>query len=297
MSTVMLRRGLAALGMSMAAAACQATEGNGLGIYPDGLENFLSGALPPPGVHVLAYAGGGQYDKLRDNDGKHIGPPDFKVKFGAVVPRVVWVTPHTLLGGQLAFEALAPLMSVDVRAGGQTFSKTGVGDLVLGAVLGYHHSAALHSAFGFDVYAPTGQYDRNNPASLGRNVWAFQPVAAVSYAQPVGLNADVKAMWDIPRRNDDTQTRSGQALHADYAMGWGLGNGWVVGVGGHVYRQITDDKGPNAGTGKASSLAIGPSLRYANEKGLMITVKFQREFHVRNRPEGQQLWVKASLPF
>lgn len=42
--------------------AAHATEGGGLAIYPDGLENYLVGALPPPGVHALVYAGAARYD-------------------------------------------------------------------------------------------------------------------------------------------------------------------------------------------------------------------------------------------
>jgi hypothetical protein len=292
-----LRHVVAALGWATLAPLAHATEGNGLGLYPDGLENFMAGALPPPGVYGMVYAGGAHYDRLRGNDGTHIGPPDFKVKVTAVVPRLIWVTPVQVLGGSLAFEALAPVLKVDVTAGGQHFSKSGVGDLIFGPALGFHHSPSLHSVLALDVYAPTAQYDRNNPASLGKNIWVYQPIAAVTYLQPTGLNADLKAMVDINGRNGDTQTRSGQALHGDVAVGWGLGNGWVIGGAGHFYRQVTDDSGPNAGTGKASAVGFGPSIRYADGKGLLVTAKLQKEFAVRNRPEGSALWVKATIPF
>lgn len=287
----------ALLGLLATSPATWAIEGNGLGVYPDGLENFASGALPPPGVHLLVYGGGANYDRVLGPGGRSVSPPDFSVKVRGVIPRLVWVTQQKVLGGQLAFEALAPLLDVDVKAGGQHFSKSGLGDVVLGTALGFHHSAELHSAVGLDVVLPTGSYSTTNPASLGRNIVTFQPLAAVSYMPASGLNADAKLMWDINRRNGDTDTRSGQALHADYALGWGLGNGWVVGVGGHVFRQITDDRGPNAGTGKAAANAIGPSLRYADGKGLLFTVKWQNEFGVRHRPEGQALWAKVTVPF
>jgi hypothetical protein len=273
-----------------------ATEGSGLGVYPDGLENFLSGALPPPGVHALVYAGQASYDKLLNNRGDSAGPPDFKVDVSLVVPRVVWVTGQTVLGGQLAFEALLPVLDVKVTAGGANFSKTGLGDAIVGIALGHHHSPSLHSVVGFDVYVPTGHYDKTNPASLGKNIWAIQPIVAVSRIDPAGWNADMKLMWDINGRNSATGTRSGQALHADLDAGWGLGNGWVLGVAGHIFQQFTDDTGPNAGSGKASAMGFGPSLRYMSGPWL-ITAKWQNEFNVRNRPEGQQLLLKASLPF
>ncbi|GAB2466598.1 transporter [Comamonas humi] len=299
-SNTRFKRALAgAIGLAAAigaATSAQATEGGGLGVYPDGLENYLAGALPPPGVHVLLYGGALRYDKLRGNSGQSL-LQDFKVDVNVLAPRLVWVTDQTVAGGQLAFHAIAPLLDVKFRANGATFKSSGLGDLTLGAALGYHHSPALHQVVGLDVYAPTGSYRASDPSSLGKNYWTFQPVWALTYMQPQGFNADLKLMYDINRRNGDTQTRSGQAIHADYAAGWGFGNGWVAGIGGHVFQQVSDDSGPNGAMGKARAVGIGPSIRYANEKGVLFTLKWQKEFSVRNRPEGQQLFVKASIPF
>ncbi len=210
---------------------------------------------------------------------------------------MVWVTNQQVGGGQLAFHAIAPLLDVKFRANGMTFKSSGLGDLTFGAALGFHHSPEFHQVVGLDVYAPTGDYDKNDPSSLGKNYWTFQPVWALTYMQPKGFNADLKLMYDINRRNSDTNTRSGQALHADYAAGWGLGNGWVVGVGGHMFQQVQDDSGPNSAMGKARAVGLGPSIRYANDKGFLFTLKWQKEFSVRNRPEGQQLMAKMTIPF
>lgn len=298
MTTSSCRRRTCAVAAVLACvAAAHATEGGGLAAYPDGLENFLTGALPPPGVHTLLYGAVSRYTSLRGNDGERVGPPDFKVEVNALVPRVVWVTGQQVLGGQLAFEALLPLLDVSVLAGGATFGSTGAGDLVLGTAVGWHHGESLHSVAGLDVYLPTGDYDATDPSSLGKHTWTFQPVYAVSRIDPNGWNGDVKLMWDVNRRNSDTRTRSGQALHADFAAGWGFGQGWVAGVGGHTFQQITDDDGPAAAAGKARAWALGPSVRYATPQGFLVTAKLQREFGVRNRLEGTQFLVKATLPF
>ena len=86
----------------------------------------------------------------------------------------------------------------------------------------------------------------------------------------------------------------------DYSLGWGLGNGFVVGVGGHLYRQIADDKQAGASVGtdgnRARSLSIGPSFKYDSGKGWFVTAKWQKEGGVRNRAEGNALWVKAVFP-
>lgn len=290
------KRLVVALALASATFGVQATEGNGLGVYPDGLENYLVGALPPPGVHFLTYAGTARYDTLRGASGQSL-VPDLSIRVNVLAPRAVWVTQQQVLGGQLAFHAIAPLLDVDFRAGALRASSRGLGDITVGTAVGYHASPSLHYLFGVDVSAPTGQYNANDPSSLGKNYWMVQPLLAVTQVQPAGLNADLKLMLDLNGRNDDTRTRSGRALHADYSAGWGLGNGWVLGVGGHVFQQISEDSGPASGTGKARAIGFGPSVRYANDKGWLFTLKWQTESHVRNRPEGSQLYVKATLPF
>lgn len=290
-------RAVCAMAFAMAAVPALATEGGGLTAYPDGLESFMSGALPPPGVHALVYAGAAHYDKLRDDAGHSAGPPDFKVNVAAAVPRVVWVTQQQVMGGQLAFEALLPLLDVKVTAGGQSWHSTGAADAVVGAAIGWHHSASLHSVAGADVYLPTGAYDMRDPSSLGKHIWTVQPIYAVSLINPAGFNADAKIMWDINGRNSATHTRSGQALHADIDAGWAVAPGWVVGVGGHVFEQFEHDSGPNAALGKSRAMGVGPALRFSDGRALLVTAKLQKEFAVRNRPEGTQLYVKATLPF
>lgn len=121
---------------------------------------------------------------------------------------------------------------------------------------------------------------------------------AVSYIQARGWNADLKLMYDYNFRNKDTDYRSGQELHADYALGWGLGNGFVAGVGGYVYRQVSDDKqaGLTVAGNRGRAMAIGPSLRYQNDKGWMITAKYERQFDVRNKASGAAFWIKTIIP-
>lgn len=286
-----------ALGLSLVSAAAMATEGGGLTSYPDGLENYMSGALPPPGVYALSYAGTARYDTVRDNAGNQVPIPNFNVRVNVIAPRLIWVSGQTVLGGQFALHTVLPLLDVDFKAGPGHFSSSGLSDITVGAALGYHASPNLHYLFALDVIAPTGAYDKADPSSLGKNIWVAQPLAALSYVQASGVNADIKAMLDLNRRNSATDTRSGSAIHADYALGWGFGNGWVAGVGGHVFRQLGEDSGPNAAAGKAQAIGFGPSIKYDTGKGLFFTAKLQREFSVKNRPEGKQLYLKAVLPF
>lgn len=277
--------------------AAQATEGGG-GVYPNGNENYLAGALPPPGTYFLTYASHYEASTLRDNSGNKI-PLNFDVQADALALRVVHVTQQQLLGGQLLFHAVAPLVDLKVKVGTANGSTSGFADMVFGTGLGYHASDKLHYVWAIDVSAPTGSYDSNKLANLGRNYWNIEPVFALTYVQPTGFNADVKVMYDFNGVNNATNYRSGQELHADYSAGWALGNGWTVGVGGFVYQQMTDDQqnGATVAGNKGRASAIGPSIKYDSGKSWFLTAKFEKEFGVVNRAEGSIFRIKALLPF
>jgi hypothetical protein len=78
-------------------------------------------------------------------------------------------------------------------------------------------------------------------------------------------------------------------------LGPAAGGGPQLGVGGHGYRQLTEDTGPGAAE-KARAFGAGPSLKYDSGKDWFLTAKLQREHSVRNRPQGEQFFVKAVFP-
>jgi hypothetical protein len=281
----------------LASPLAMATEGGG-GMYPNGTENYMLGALPPPGVHFLLYASHYTADSLRDNQGNKV-PVDFSLRANSLAPRVIWVTPQQILGGQLAFHAIAPLVELKVDMGGARRTKSGLGDMTFGVGLGYHVSPELHWLAGVDVNAPTGEFDKTSMANVGRNYWNLEPLVGISYVQKSGWNGDVKLMYDFNARNKDTDYRSGQELHLDFAAGWAFGNGWTAGVGGYAYSQTTDDTSAGAvvSSNRGRVLALGPSVKFDSGGKWFLTAKYEQEFSVRNRPQGGGLKLKVILPF
>jgi hypothetical protein len=158
--------GLAISGV-IASQAANATEGGG-SIYPMGAENFLSGALPPPGFYPLVYLNHYSADKLKDNNGDTV-PLNFKVTANVIAPRLIWVTGHTLFGGQVGHALMLPLVDLDVKVGTASQNKTGIGDLnITPLVLGYHHNPNLHSIVALDIFAPTGRFNKTDMTNIGR---------------------------------------------------------------------------------------------------------------------------------
>ena len=157
----------------------------------------------------------------------------------------------------------------------------------------------MHSVIAVDVFAPTGSYSKTELANIGKNHWAAEPVYAISYIDPNGFNGDLKFGYIINGKNSSTDYTSGNEFHFDYAAGWGLGNGWTVGIGGYVYQQVTDDKkaGVPVANTRGSAVAIGPSVKYDSGKGWFATLKYEKEMKVKNRAQGDSLWLKAVFPF
>lgn len=89
-------------------------------------------------------------------------------------------------------------------------SNTGVGDLILAAaVFGSKPGARTHYAVMPYVWLPTGQYDRNDPLSLGENRWKFAVQAG--YSTPLSEKVTFDVMGDVTifGKNDDANDGAG----------------------------------------------------------------------------------------
>ena len=140
---------------------------------------------------------------------------------------------------------------------------------------------------------------RQDPSSLGKNYWTIQPLAALTYTQPTGLNADLKVMYDFNQRNSDTRTRSGQAIHADYSLGWGLGGAWA-GLGGGRGRLLPAGHG-RQGSEQRDGQGTRPGRRSVDplrQPGrLAVHAEVAEGLRGAQPAEGNQLLAKLVIPF
>jgi hypothetical protein len=286
-----------------------AAEGGG-NHYPGGNEDFMAGALPPPGTFTfLNYIDFFNSHALNNNSGsaqRTAGPPGHQVPAGfdlAVIaesPRFVWVSKTKLLGGDLIGHVIIPLLNEHAAAFGATGTKTGLGDMEAGMGIAWHVNKNFHHVFAVDVVAPTGQYNKNDVVNLGRNYWSLNPLWAFTYRADNGLEASAKLMYWINNVNSETHYVSGQEFNADYLLAWHyqkLG----FGANGFYRLQTTNDKqnGHTAvdpftlqSTGyKASYWSIGPAITYDLPKGC-ITLKYQFGVEAKNVPLGNSAWLK-----
>ncbi len=289
--------------------------------YPNGAEDFVVGALPPPGIYLKTYTGLIQKDRLTDKDGKTEGMPDLKVDVSFIVPRFIWVTPWKLLGASIASQVFFEFYSADVKSSALGFADTedsGVGDIIFTPLaLGWHFGPNFHVVLAEDIFAPAGDYDPDDPSSqiLAKNHWTFETVLAFTYLWK-GFDLSAKFMYDVNTRNDDYklplgggaflrgELDPGQEFHFDWALSYAPVEGWRYGVSGYSYWQTSRDEFHPDGGGasirgdKGRIHAVGPTIQYWPKRGRFSAVlKHQWEFGAKALPEGQATWLNIVWVF
>lgn len=284
--------------------------------YPNGAEDFAVGVLPPPGTYLVNYMLLARKNSLRDNSGNSL-PANFSASVFAEVPRLIYVSPYKLFGANVAAHFFIPYYSADVTASSSAIpslnfntNDKGVGDIIFDPfILGWHFSPEFHAAAGVDIWAPTGNYDKSNPASqiLSRNIWTFEPVVAASYLKD-GFDLSLKMMYDFNTDNHDYLLNSGatgklspgQEFHIDWAVGYDFREGLTGGVVGYNYWQVTDDEvnGVRQQNDKSQVGGVGVGGKYWPKHGpFSMTLKQYWEYGARNIATGPQSQFKVSYAF
>ncbi len=269
--------------------------------YPNGAENFLAGALPPPGHYFINYLGyySGAY---RDNNGDKIPGLNVRAVFDAL--RYIHVSNIKLLGGDWGFHAIVPLVYQRLETpipGIGDGTTSGLGDITLNPlIIGWHFPPDWHWVFGLDINLPTGKYNAIDPTdSVGANYYSFEPALAFTYLNQSGFEVSAKLMYNIKTKNDDTDYQSGNDFHMDYLIGQHFGP-WAVGLGGYYFKQTSDDElngrkvGPDGNRGQV--FAIGPAVKY-DYQGMSFIGAWDYETQVENRFQGNKFFFKFVTAF
>jgi hypothetical protein len=275
--------------------------------YPNGADNWLPGALPPPGQYYINYAGY-YHGELKTGAGNKVVLPDgstpsVTAEFNAL--RFIEVTPFKLLGADYAVHVVVPLVDQTINLGGSN-GKFALGDVIFSPLVLGWHKKELHVVAAFDIDAPTGSYTKTDPRiSIGANYFGFEPVIAITYLPKSKWEISSRIAYNFKSTNGATNYHSGDDFHLDYAVGKHLG-AWIVGANGYFLKQVTDDT--VAGTTVAAApgvydagrrgqvFSFGPSLNYTTKNHTMLMAYWEHEAEVRNRFGGDKVWLKMIIP-
>lgn len=274
----------------------QATE-NGGTVVPVGVQSMLPGLLMPAGNYLYNYNAFVEGFSARDNRGKDNGL-GMTMKTEAHAFRFLHVSnPDWLDVGDLGFEAnvVYTRSKLDMHYMVQS-TASGLGDITVGPSLG-RHLGAYNDIFTLLVTAPTGDYDKNRLANVGRNYWGIQTSWAWTWypRRDVDISGLAKVVYNT--RNPDTNYQSGVETNIEYSANYYFAQNYFIGLSGFWHSQITDDKqhGDNIGN-RINEVTLGPQLGWGTPQyGAYFSWK--RALYSRNTMDVSQLWLNTFIAF
>lgn len=274
-----------------------------------GADTIRSGVMPPPGWFVRTAVLDYRADRILDsagNDRAGISHFDLHVRLAGLHLSYAWPGAE-LWGARLMTQAAWGYndirVSFDVRTPGGTITRKdiahGWGDTFFGPVALGWRTERTHQMAALLTTLPTGSYNPAKITNPGRGYLAIFPNYALTWFPVEGTEVSASAFYLYNRRNPDTRYRSGREVVVDYGVGYGARPGLQLGASGYLHKQVTDDTQdgqPVAGGNRGQALAFGPFAR-AFGPGWGLTLKWQREFRVENRFEGNRIILQGALLF
>lgn len=190
------------------------------------------------------------------------------------------------------------------RQGEASDRASGLFDLYFAPVIAsYHVSEVEHWSFGLYVYAPTADYEKGRLANKGLNIWTWSPAVGYTHLFDKGsFEFSALAGVDFYSKNHDTDYRNGPVFRLDLFAMKRTPSGWGFGAVAGVIKQLEDDEGPTADRLQGfsgRSFGVGPALAFkksfGKESSIDMTLRWVKEFDVKNRLKGEPLVLNLSV--
>jgi len=233
--------------------------------------------------------------------------PGVEIESTAVIPRIDYLSPLRVAGGRLGIYVAQPWLKQEVAAFGLSDTRESMGDTTISPIILWDMGKHLTLAAAVEITVPTGEYDADRLANTSNNFYTYKPLFSFTWLPTDNTELSMKTTYSFNRENKDTDYRSGQIFHFDYSASYRLNDNVTVGLNGYYLKQTTDDKqygrtvqfaGQDVEDGvRGEVFAIGPALHVTFFKYASAEIRWAKEFDVENRPEGEMLWAKISIPF
>ena len=268
--------------------------------YVPGVEGIKGASLPPPGVYLRDYNAFYFADRRNDANGNEIAGLNPKAFIYANVPRVLWITDKTLLGGSIGVDALLPLQYTSLKAG-PVFDESafGLGDVFAEGTLSWHKPQADFS-LGYGLWAPTGDFSLNNPTRAGLGYWTHMLTAGLTWYPDQDKKWSVSLLnrYEINHEKKDTSVTPGQAWTLEWGASYAIRKTLDVGVVGYCQVQTTTDSGSGAGDIKDQVVAVGPEISTVWPKfGVLVSLRYLREVVAEDRLQGNTMVLTLTKRF
>ncbi len=269
------------------------------GHYVNGVEGLKAATVPPPGFYYRLYNVFYNADELTGPSGDK-SPVDFDLSVYAMVNRFIWMTHTKILGADFGADIIIPFIYTDIEMKGLPpgppfvveDDQFGLGDMAIEPIVLSWHAPRHDASFGVAFYTPTGEYDKDEPASPGLDMWTAMFTLGGTYYLDAEKtwSASILARYEMHTEKDEIDVEPGDDFHFEWGLGKTLAKIWDVGLTGYCQWQVTDDSGSGVTWNKSDHdrvYAVGPEVSvFVPPIKSILSLRSQWEFDAKDRPEG-----------
>ena len=266
--------------------------------YPVGVEGILAGSVPPPGIYVK------DYNYFYWSEMYKNGPSDFSAFAYINAVRPIWITEFKILGANYGMDVLLPFGYKDIEIGNYDLhdGHFGLGDLYFEPLLLAWHWKQVDLAVGYSVWAPSGNFDKDEPATLGTGAWGHMFTIGATWFPTEDKTWAVSALnrYEVNHHNDDNDTTLGNTYSLEWGISKALNKTFTVGLIGYAQLQVTNDRGDGVtgdSNARPSVFGIGPEVQVVLPKGFFLSARYAKELATENRPEGNSACFSVTKAF
>ena len=279
-------------------------QGQLTGHYPLGSEGIKAATLPPPGLYLRNYNSFYRATTFKDRSGKSSGLGLDLTAF-AFVPRLIWISEHKFLGADYGADMLVPLIYTDFELNtvGVKDNDFYLGDICLEPVDLAWHGDQYDIGAALAVWMPTGKYNKNKPASPGKDFWTtmFTFGGTYYFDTEKTLSASILGRYEIHSEMDHKDMKPGNNVLFEWGVGKALTETVEMGMAGYCQWQLTDDSGSDITWDKSIHdrvAGIGPEVSvFIPPAKMFLSCRAAWEFSAVDRPEGTTVTLTLTKPF
>jgi hypothetical protein len=246
--------------------------------YNLGLTNAMDGAIPGPGLYMMAYAQFYFADEIKVNDDvpemTPFSPIPLKssleateVTSLAAVWQIAYISKLEFLGAFLGWNIVIPVVVLDTKGpindfiqdlpvpGTQIENTGGLGDVITGPVIQWSGKSLFGRPYfhriELDVIAPTGKYSDEYLLNPGSNIVTFNPYYAFTWflTPKTDFSMRLHYAWNSTNNSPykylygpDATLQPGQNFHFNYTLQQNLYKTLWLGVAGYAMWQLSNDE-------------------------------------------------------
>ncbi|KWT76809.1 SphA family protein [Candidatus Magnetominusculus xianensis] len=253
----------------------------------DPFENNMGLLTQPNELYFLLYPGFYSAAKLKDSSGT-TSTNDLGARLYQTTIRLSWFN-KSLFGNALTVGGLLPVGTTELSGS----SNAGIGDAMF--VAGYwlvdDKSTGTYVAAGSYLVAPTGSYNKNRAANMGKNVWQFMP-SVVAAKQIDKLDIELTFKYNMSTENKDTGVREGNSAIIESYTGYFVRPDLMLGA--HLNATFGADSHTNGIRNPNTAVQVfqaGPSVMWASGRFSALVVGLG-DFAAKNTAQGYTVYAR-----